>query len=312
MEILVLDGFRYLSDIITRVELRHLRYFVAVAEELNFTRAAARLHIAQPPLSTQIRALENELSAQLFLREKRRVYLTQAGQELLERARLILAQAQSAKEAARAAAAGTTGRLALGFTASAMFTERLPAVIRKFRRTAPRVGLSLREMTSLDQLSALHERSLDVGILRKPDVSPPDGVAVEDWYHAPLVAAIPKDHPLARRRGVRIADLRDQPLITYPREAGIGLYWPVLQLCAKAGFRPHIVREVREPSTMMGLVSAGVGIAIVPFDTQCIQLAGVTYQRLLGRDAVSTLYLAYRPNENDAHVKQLLTALRAI
>jgi len=293
------------------MELRHLRYFVAVAEELNFTRAAKRLHMAQPPLSTQIRALEHELRAQLFVRDPKRVYLTQAGQELLERARIILTQAENAKEATRGAAAGITGRLALGFTASAMFTERLPAVVRRFRRTHPLVELSLRQMPSLDQLSALYERTLDVGILRKPDVPPPEGVAVEVWHRAPLVAAIPKGNPLARRPGIRIADLREQPLITYPRDAGIGLYWPVLELCAKAGFRPHIVQEAREPSVMMGLVSAGVGIAIVPAVTQCIRLEGVIYQRLSGRDASSTLYLAYRPKQPDEHVTHLLAALRA-
>lgn len=295
----------------TPMDIRQMRYFVAVAEELNFTRAAERLHMAQPPLSTQIRALEEELGAELFVRDKRRVFLTAAGHELLSRARSILEATAQAKSATRNAANGLTGRLALAYTASAMFTERLPAAIRRFVGTRSQVELTLHEMASLDQLYALHERTLDVGILRKPDVVPPTGVEIEPWYHAPLVAAMPSDHPLAIRSSVRIKDLRDEPLITYPRDAGIGLYWPVLKLCAQAGFRPRIVREAREPSVMIGLVSAGIGIAIVPADTQCIRLKGVTYQRLVGKDAVSTLYLAHRSDDESEHVKWLLAALRA-
>jgi DNA-binding transcriptional LysR family regulator len=293
------------------MDIRQLRYFIAVAEELNFTRAAERLHMAQPPLSTQIRSLEDEIGAQLFIRDKRRVFLTPAGQELLGRARAVLEAAVQAKTAALHAAQGVIGRLALGYTASSMFTERLPGAIRRYIGAHPHVDLSLREMASLDQLYALHQRELDVGILRKPDVSPPDGVTIEPWYRAPLVAAIPKDHALAGAAGIRIKDLRDEPLITYPRDAGIGLYWPVIQLCANAGFRPHIVREAREPSVMIGLVSAGIGIALVPHDTQCIRLEGVAYQRILNADAVSTLYLAHRAADANEHVKGLLAVLRA-
>jgi len=293
------------------MDLRQLRYFVAVAEELNFTRAAQRLHMAQPPLSTQIRGFEEELGAPLFVRDKRRVHLTQAGHGLLGRARAILAAAEEAKAATRNAAAGRTGRVAMGYTASAMFTERLPAALRRFAAARPSVELVLHEMTSLAQLDALRSRVLDVGILRKPDVAPPAGLAIEPWYVAPLVAAVPKDHPLAAKSVLRVIDLHDQPLLTYPRDAGIGLYWPVLELLAGAGSKPRIVREAREPSVMIGLVSAGIGIAIVPADTQCIRLEGVSYRRIASKQAVSTLYVAYRKNETVEPVRQLLAALRA-
>jgi DNA-binding transcriptional LysR family regulator len=292
------------------MDLRHLRYFVAVAEELSFTRAAQRLHIAQPPLSTQIRGLEEELGAPLFVRDKRRVFLTQAGHELLGRARAVLAAAEEAKAATRNAAAGRTGRVALGYTASSMFTERLPAVLRRFGASHPEVELVLHEMTSLEQLSALDARSLDVGILRKPEVAAPKGVAIEPWYAAPLVAALPKGHALAARRAIRIADLDAEPLITYPRDAGIGLYWPVLRLFTEAGARARIVREAREPSVMIGLVSAGAGIAIVPADTACIRLEGVVYRPISSPSAVSTLYLAYREAEGVEPVRQMIAALR--
>jgi DNA-binding transcriptional LysR family regulator len=294
------------------MELRHLRYFVAVAEELSFTRAAERLHIAQPPLSTQIKALEDELRAPLFEREKRRIHLTPAGRRLLERARAILTSAEEARLEARGAADGDVGHVALAYTASAMLAPQLPAVLRAYQQLKPGVRLQLQELGSLEQLDALHSRAIDIGILRRRDVDTPPGLALEPWQETPLVAAIPAGSPLAARKAVRIADLRDQPLITYPRDAGIGLYWKVQALCGKAGFRPRIVQEARDSATIIGLVAAGVGIAVVPGDTRCIALEGVVYQRLADAEATSTLHLAYRGQANDPHVKALLTRLRAV
>lgn len=293
------------------MELRHLRYFLAVAEELNFTRAAERLHIAQPPLSTQMRALEEELGADLFVRDKRRVYLTQAGQEFLEHTRRILGATQEAKLAALQAATGSIGRLALGYTASAMFSERLPALIREFRARQPHVRLSLSELSSVDQVAALHDRRLDVGVLRRPDMDFPANITVELWHQTPLIAAIPERHPLAAREQIRIGELRDQPIISYPRDAGIGLYWPFIKLCQKAGFQPLIVQEARESSVIVGLVAAGVGIAVVPEPTRHIQLPGVSYRRIQGREAHSALYLAYRNDDPSPHARALLAVLRA-
>ena len=292
------------------MELRHLRYFVAVAEELNFTRAAARLNMAQPPLSTQIRALEEELRARLFDRDKRKVDLTQAGRQMLVRARVVLAAADTAVKETRRAAAGDVGELQLGYAASAMFTELLPAALRAFQKALPSVQLVVHEMTSRDQLYALHARQLDVGILRRPDMPVPPGVRMEEWYTASLVAAIPKGHPLARKTQIRVGDLQDQPMIAYPRDAGIGLYWRIIDLCVKAGFQPRIVREARDASVMMGLVSAGIGIAIVPSDTQCIRLGGVVYRRMQGPESFSALHIAYRTANRSEHLLALLAELR--
>lgn len=291
------------------MEMRHLRYFIAVAEELSFTRAARRLHIAQPPLSTQIRLLEEELEAQLFERDKRRVFLTQAGRHFLDRARGILADVESAKGEARSAASGEIGRIALGYTGSSMLSTALPSALRRFQAAHPLVNLALQEMTSLDQLDAVHTRTLDIGILRRPDVVVPAGIVLEEWYQAPLLAAVPAAHPLSGAP-VRIADLRDQPLILYPRNAGIGLYWKVQELCSKAGFRPHMVQEARDASTIVGLVAAGIGIAVVPSGTDCIRLEGVVYQRLLEKTAVSALHLVYREGERSAYGDLLLKELR--
>jgi DNA-binding transcriptional LysR family regulator len=292
------------------MEIRRLRYFVAVAQELSFTRAAARLHIAQPPLSMQIRALEEEIGVRLFDRDQRHVFLTQAGKHLLERARRILGDVEEAKAEVRCAALGEVGSLNLGYASSAMFTSSLTAALKEFRSGFPHVLLTLHEMTSLDQLNGLHYRSLDAGILRKVDITVPAGITIEEWYQAPLVAAMANDHPLAGKRAIGIGDLRDQPLIMYPRASGIGLYWQVLDLCASAGFQPRVAREVQELTTIIGLVDAGVGIAIVPADTRSIRLEGVAYVPLRDKGAFSTLYLAFRERDPNPHLRGLLSQLR--
>jgi DNA-binding transcriptional LysR family regulator len=285
------------------MELRRIRYFVAVAEELSFTRAAERLHIAQPPLSTQIRLLEEELGARLF-------FLTQAGRHLLDRAREILGAVDEATDEVRNAAVGAIGRIQFGYTASAMFTSHLPSAIRAFASKYPQVQLTVEEMPSLDQINALHNRTIDGGILRRPGVPIPPGLALKEWYQAPLVLAAPEDHPIARKRAVHLRELKGEPLITYPKSSGIGLYWHILELCAKAGFHPRVVQEVLEPTTIIGLVAAGIGLAIVPADTQYIQLAGVRYLRLLDGNAVSTLYLGYRQKDSSVHLSDFLAILR--
>src|SRR5260370_29210290 len=268
------NHFRYYIDI---MEIRRLRYCVAVAEELSFTRAAERLHIAQPPLSIQIRALEQEVGARLFDRDQRHVFLTQAGKHLLGRARDILASVEAAKAEVRCAALGEVGSRHLGYASSAMFTSSLTWAIKRFQGGFPHVLLTLHEMTSLDQLNALHYRTLDAGILRKSDVPAPSGILIEEWYRAPLVAAMANDNPLAKKPPISITDFRDQPPIIYPRHTGIGLYWQVLRLCANAGFRPQIAREVQELPTIVGLVDAGEGIARSPVGTGSHHLDGVAY-----------------------------------
>ena len=294
------------------MELRHLRYFVAVAEELSFTRAAARLHIAQPPLSTQIKGLEEELGAQLFVRDKRRIYLTQAGSQLLDRARAILADAEEAKAMTRSVAAGVIATLHMGYTTSSMFTDRVPNVLNAFRAANPSVLLHLHEMTSFDQFMALRERKLDVGLLRKPDIPVPEGIVIHPWLQTPLIVAVRSDHRLAAAESLDLAELGTEPLITYPRDSGIGLHWCIVDLCMKAGYRPQVVRNARDPTVMVGLVAAGQGVAIVPQDTQCIRMPGVSYLSIRCERAVSMLHLAHRSGQECEHVVRLLDAFKKV
>src|SRR6266478_1770943 len=237
------------------MKLRQLQFFIAVAEELSFSRAAVKLHVAQPSLSTQIKVLEDEVGARLFERDKRHVSLTPAGRRFQHRVAALLSLADSAKTEARSTERGQLGTIDLGYTAMSMFSTALPHAIRRFRRQEPNVVVTLREV----------------------DVSAPKGISIIEWYRTPLVVAMPKDHPRAASTSLSLEDLKSEAFIMYPRRAGTGIYWQVMDLCTTAGFRPRVVREVLESSTIIGLVAAGVGIAIVPADMNSIHLDGVAY-----------------------------------
>ena len=291
------------------MKLRQLQFFTAVAEELSFSRAAVKLHVAQPSLSTQIKALEAEVGARLFERDKRHVSLTQAGRRFQDRVATILALAEGAKSEARSSAGGRLGTINLGYTALSMFSTALPHSIRRFHNEHPHVRISLHELTSLQQLNELTERSLDLGVLRKVDVRAPKGIKIVEWYRTPLVVAMPATHPRAASRSLSLSDLVDDAFVMYPRDAGTGIYWQVLQLCTAAGFRPRVVREVLESSTMIGLVAAGVGIAVVPVDMNCIRFSGVIYKDICDAGAYTALHLAQRANDRSEHLQRLCEVL---
>ncbi|MCW3479065.1 LysR family transcriptional regulator [Neisseriaceae bacterium JH1-16] len=291
------------------MELRHLRYFVAVAEELNFTRAAEKLHIGQPPLSQQIQALEAELGATLFERTRRRVELTHAGARFLPRARAILADAASAAEDARRAAQGEVGELSVGFTSSLPFSSILPHLIYRYRLRYPEVTLTLREMSTERQLAAIAAGELDIGMVRLPDVEVPPEVALRQLLVDPLVLVVRHDHPLAARDHVSLAELRDEPFVMYPAAAGTGLYRHLMHLCDDLGFRPRVVQEAREGSTLIGLVAAGFGVSILPGPLSCIQVEGVCYRPLSDPGAVSIASLATRANNASPLVTHFIDLL---
>lgn len=292
------------------MELRQLRYFVTVADELSFTRAAQRLYMAQPPLSTQIRNLESELGALLLKRDKHSVHLTQAGRHFLERARAILASIELAKAEVRRAAGGEIGTLSVGFSASSILTDAFPAALRRFQEEYPTVYLRMQEMASTYQIDGIHQRTLDLGVVRRPNFRLPLGLAMEEWYSAPLIAAMPERHVLSKGNGIAMRALKNVPLIVYPKDSGIGLYWKVLSLCADAGFRPSVMHEARDAATMIGLVAADFGVAILPSNTQCIKRDGVWYDNILDAGAVSSMYLAYRDEGTNPHLAKLLACLR--
>lgn len=292
------------------MELRHLRYFVAVAEECHFGRAAERLHIAQPPLSQQIKALEAELGVVLLTRSTRRVELTAVGSRYLERARAILASVEEAGAEAVRVEAGKIGRVSVGFTGSATY-ELVPTLTRVLAADLPEVELELRgEMLTPDQVNALVEGSLDIGFLRPP-VHHPD-LDVRLLRREPLIAVLPEAHPLAAAETVRLADLRDEPFICYPSPHRSVVYEAVFNACQRAGFRPSEVVEVAETSTLVVFVAAGLGVALVPASVQHLKITGATYRALTGTTGEVELAVATRAEERSPLVARVLARAESL
>ena len=279
------------------MELRHLRYFIAVAEELNFTRAAERLHIGQPPLSHAIQVLEADVGAQLFERTKRWVRLTEAGRLFLIDARCILALSEQAADTARRAGRGEAGELRIGFTFSTPLTPLFATVINRYRLQYPAVSLRLHEMATLPQLGALEQRTLDLGFVRPPDAALPATVVLSALREDRLVAVLPASSPLARKKEVAIEALKEMPFVMYPPGAGTGIYPQIFRLCREAGFVPRVGQVAGEASTIIGLVAAGCGVSILPSSFDRIRMDGVAYRPVAGAAAMTTLLLARRSDE---------------
>ncbi|MHA6163138.1 LysR family transcriptional regulator [Pseudomonas sichuanensis] len=282
------------------MELRHLRYFIAVAEELHFGRAAQQLGISQPPLSQQIQALEQELGARLFERTNRRVELSEAGRLFLDEARQVLAQVEKAADVARRAQLGELGELKIGFTSSAPFTSKLPKALHAFRQQFPAVHLNLKEMSSRDVAEAVLDESIEVGLMRPMPL--PQGLEVNELLREPLVAVINASHPLAAgsEQGLHMQALADQPFVFFPRSYGSGLHAQLLSLARQAGFSPHFAQEAGEAMTIIGLVSAGLGVSVLPASFQRMRIDGVVYRTLLDEGADTAVWLVRRVGEGSA------------
>ena len=278
------------------MELRHLRYFVAVAEQRHFGRAAERLHMAQPPLSQQIRQLEAELGVTLLTRTTRRVDLTPAGAAYLDHAREILAAVDEAGEVANRIAAGRTGRLMVGCVGSATYSL-LPALAKALRSELPDVEFGFRgEMLSPEQAAALHEGSLDLALLRRlPDRT---GLTVGDVRRERLLVALPQEHRYADRKRLRVADLAGEGLVVHAGGGRSTMNSLVHDLFGAADLEPDVVHEVAETSTLVTFVAAGLGVAVVPEPTSALNVPGVVYVPLVGTPGVD---LVVATREGDAN-----------
>ncbi len=275
------------------MELRHLRYFVAVASELHFTRAAERLGIGQPPLSQQIQQLEQEVGTPLFIRDRRGVALTEAGQAFLADAQLVLAGAERAKEAARRIGNGEVGTLAIGFTVSTSIHPFVPRLIRTYRFRHPGVGVTLVEQPTMQLVERVQNGSIDLAFVRAPAPQLP-GIRIDTILSEPMLAVVPSVHPLAARDAIELNELAGEPFILYPRKLGTGVYDAVMQACAAAGFQPHAGLEVPQMTSVVTFVAAGMGVSVLPATMSQLQAEGVRYLSLKGAPPIANLAIAYR------------------
>ncbi|USR62209.1 LysR family transcriptional regulator [Lelliottia amnigena] len=273
------------------IELRHLRYFIAVAEELHFGRAAARLNISQPPLSQQIQLLEQQVGARLLARTNRSVSLTAAGKQFLADSRQVLSLVNDAAARAERLHLGETGELRLGFTSSAPFISAVSHTLSTFRRHYPDVHIQTREINTREQIVPLNEGSLDLGLMRNTQL--PDTLAWEVILREPLMAMIPRDHPLAAQPSVTLAELAQEPFVFFDPHVGTGLYDDILGLMRRYGLSPVITQEVGEAMTIIGLVAAGLGVSILPASFKRVQLNEMRWVAIAEEDAVSEMWLVW-------------------
>src|SRR5256714_13780591 len=291
-------------------DFRQLRYFIAVAERLHFGRAAAALHISQPPLSRAIRALESQLGVVLLARSRRRVELTPEGSRLLDEARRLAAQLETAVAALRGMAAGEHGRLRIGFVSLADFGV-LPGLLKAYKAAHPGVALALREMLSPEQAAALAAGELDFGLLLPP-VAGATRLEHLVVQRERFVIALPAKHRLASERGrLALAALAGEPFVTIPRQIAPRLYDIVAQMAAQAGISLNVAQEAIQMQTVVSLVSSGLGAAVVPASVANLGRRGVVYRELADRHPKLDVWLAWRRGVPDAAGKEFITLARS-
>jgi DNA-binding transcriptional LysR family regulator len=287
------------------MELRHIRYFLAVAEERNFTRAAARVGIGQPPLSQQIKDLEAEVGAALFHRIPQGAELTDAGRAFLDHVRAIPLQAERAIRAARRAARGEIGSLRVGYTGSAPFNPIVTGAIRAFKRAYPDVDLSLEESNTAHLIAGLQERLLDTVFLRSEDLGSND-LHLHPLSEEPMLVALPAGHPAAGSSRVDLRLLRDDPLILTPRGVGQTLFDTVIATCRQAGFEPVLGQPAPQMGSVVNLVAAELGYSLVPASFRQVQVTGVAYREIEGQNPIAPLALASRRGETSDIVRNFM------
>lgn len=292
------------------MELRHLRCFLALAEELHFGRAAQRLALSQPPLSVAIQQLEAEIGARLFVRNSKSVQLTAAGHALLPQARALLDRAQQAVQVARDADQGLIGRLSAGFVGTMLYCG-LPELLQQFRHTHPRLRLVLRELSSSEQWQEIEQDRLDVGFVHATAV--PTGLQHLLVARQPLVLCLPATHALAENKSVlSLSDFRDEPLALVSREVSPDYHDRILHLCLQAGWQPAERYELRHWLSVVSLVSQGMGVALVPDALQRAGLSGVTFLPLPNTPLPYETRCVWRDSNPNPALPALLSLCRAL
>jgi DNA-binding transcriptional LysR family regulator len=291
------------------MDLRRLRYFVAVAEELHFGRAAQRMHVVQSAVSQQVKLLEVELGFPLLVRTKQQVRLTVPGEIFLPEARAILSRAESGIQRARACAEGAIGRLAVGFVDNVLWST-LPPILRDFRAQRPLVHLTLRPLDRMAQIDALRSSTIDVGILP----SPPPGREMETTalVSAPLLAAVPEGHILASRNSFPLAALAKEPFVLFPPTMRSRILEIVIGGCAMAGFTPQVAQEAEQLHTLLALVSAGLGVTLVPIWVARDLQRGISYARIEDELPPYTLLLAWNAGATNPAIQTFRTIAEAV
>lgn len=292
------------------IDLRQMRAFAIVAEELHFGRAAERLGIAQPPLSQQIRRLEAKVGCQLFDRGTRRVELTEAGRALLATARRILVEAANGVEQARRVGRGDAGILDVGFPATVALSL-LPKVIRAFRQRYPGIELRLSELTTSPQRDALRTGGIDVGFLREPE--PDSLLQMETVMLERFIAVLPSTHRLATSRAsIPLPALAGEPFILFRRDVGPLFHGRILGLCGQAGFAPRIVQESGEWQTVVSLVRAGLGVSIAPQCVANLRLEGVTYKALTASRVRTSVVMCWHKDNRRTALQRFIDVTRRV
>ncbi|WP_413453250.1 LysR family transcriptional regulator [Erwinia persicina] len=290
------------------IELRHLRYFVAVAEELHFGRAAQRLNISQPPLSQQIQNLEKETGARLLARTNRSVQLTAAGQQFLQDVRHILQQVEQAADKASRLHRGDEGELRIGFTSSAPFITVVSDALFTFRQRFPAVHIQMQEINTRQQLAPLSEGRLDLGVMRNTLL--PENLDHQLLLREPMYALVHRAHRLADRPGIALSELAQEPFVFFDPQVGTALYGEILALLGRYQIQPDIAQEVGEAMTIIGLVSTGLGVSILPASFRRVRLSDVVWIPLTEQDAQSEVWLVWsRQREMPAVVASMMKLL---
>lgn len=293
------------------LELRHLRYFLTVAEEMSFRQAAERLNIAQPGLSQQIKALEQILQVTLFDRSRRRLRMTLAGEMFMTEIRKIMQQVERATQIAQRASRGEIGRLAIGYVGSAAYTGVLTRLVGGFRADHPLIELEISELEMLQQLEAIAQGTLDVGFIRPP-VPLPEGIASVPVLSEALLIALPSIHAHASESSVALRDLRNEVFITPQHPHQVSFNAHTVNACLAAGFEPRLGPQGRDFMTIASMVSVGLGVALVPKSVRCIQLPNVVYRPLTGDVPRGDLAVAFRRGDPSVAVKNFISLARKL